>query len=189
VLMDLSRSTGDRIGATGDTVLGLAREAVVLLAEAMNELGDRFAIHAFTSNGRRDVTYYRFKDFDAEYDHIAKAYLAGASAQLSTRMGAALRHAGQLLRVESSDKKLLLLITDGEPSDVDVFDPQYLTLDAKKAVESLTRYGIQAFCMSLDAKADRYVSRVFGAKNYLVVDRLVTLPEKLPLIYMRLTHC
>jgi nitric oxide reductase NorD protein len=70
-----------------------------------------------------------------------------------------------------------------------VYDSQYLSFDAKKAVEGLTRYGVQPFCMSLDPKADKYVSRIFGARNYLVVDRLSTLPEKLPLIYMRLTHC
>jgi nitric oxide reductase NorD protein len=189
VLMDLSNSTGDMIHSAGTTVLNLAREAIVLLAEAMHELGDQFAIHGFTSNGRRDVTYYRFKDFDQEYGGQVKSLLAGATPQLSTRMGAAIRHAGQLLRVQSSEKKLLLVITDGEPSDVDVFDPQYLMFDAKKAVEGLTRYGVQPFCMSLDPKADKYVSRIFGGKNYLVVDRLASLPEKLPLIYMRLTHC
>ncbi len=188
VLMDLSKSTGDFVGKSSETVLGLARQAIALLAEAMHDLGDKFAIHGFTSNGRRDVTYYRFKDFDTDYDWRSKAFLAGATPQLSTRMGAAIRHAGQLLRFRSSERKLLLMITDGEPSDIDVFDRQYLTQDAKKAVESLHRYGVHSFCMSLDAKSDKYVAKIFGARNYFVVDRLTSLPEKLPYVYMRVTH-
>lgn len=188
VLMDLSKSTGDFVAAAQGSVLELEKEAVALLAEAMHDLGDKFALHGFTSNGRRDVTYYRFKDFDAPYDSAAKSYLAGAQPQLSTRMGPAIRHAGQWLRFQACERKLLLMITDGEPSDVDVYDRDYLTYDAKKAVESLTRYGVHSFCLSLDPKADRYVSKIFGARNYLVVDKLRDLPSKLPFVYMRVTQ-
>lgn len=188
VLLDLSKSTGDFIGSAMSTVLNLAKESVALLAEAMHDLGDKFALHGFTSNGRRDVTYYRFKDFDQEYNQRVKALLAGAVPLLSTRMGPAIRHAGQLLRFQSAERKLLLMLTDGEPSDIDVADRNYLTHDAKKAVDSLAHHGIHSFCLSLDSKADRYVSRIFGAKNYLVVDRLSSLPEKLPFIYMRVTQ-
>lgn len=188
VLIDLSKSTGDFIGSALSTVLNLAKESVTLLAEAMHDLGDKFAIHGFTSNGRRDVTYYRFKDFEQEYNRETRAFLAGATPQLSTRMGPAIRHAGQLLRFQSSERKLLLMLTDGEPSDVDVFDRNYLTHDAKRAVDGLARYGVHSFCLSLDPKADRYVNKIFGAKNYLVVDRLRNLPEKLPYIYLRVTQ-
>lgn len=188
VLLDLSKSTGDFVGSALSSVLNLAKESVAMLAEAMHDLGDKFAIHGFTSNGRRDVTYYRFKDFEQEYNRQTKAFLAGATPQLSTRMGPAIRHAGQLLRFQSSERKLLLMLTDGEPSDVDVFDRHYLTHDAKRAVDGLARYGVHSFCLSLDPKADRYVSKIFGAKNYLVVDRLRSLPEKLPYIYLRVTQ-
>ena len=88
----------------------------------------------------------------------------------------------------AADRKLLLMITDGEPSDVDVHDPRYLTLDAKKAVESLAQSGVHTFCLSVDPRADKYVSRIFGQRNYLVVDRLAKLPEILPFVYFRLTH-
>jgi nitric oxide reductase activation protein len=108
--------------------------------------------------------------------------------QLSTRMGAAIRHATAALKVQRSNKKLLLVITDGEPADVDVRDPQYLRHDAKKAVEAAAREGVLTFCMSLDPRADDYVSRVFGARQYLVVDHVLRLPEKLPLLYAALTR-
>lgn len=188
VLLDLSKSTGDFPPGSDRPLIELEREAVTVLAAAMDQLGDRFAIHGFTSNARRDVTYLRFKDFDQPFGYEAKAALAGAQALLSTRMGAALRHAGAFLRGCPAEKKLLLIVTDGEPSDIDVRDPRYLLLDAKKAVGSLAREGIHTFCMSLDARADKYVARIFGAKNFLVVDHLNRLAEILPFMYLRLTH-
>ncbi len=189
LLIDLSESTNDPVrDAENDvTVLDLAREAAALLADAMAKIGDPFAIHGFDSNGRHDVEYYRFKDFDAPYDDKVKARLAGMTGQLSTRMGAALRHAGSLLRRRPSHKKLILLLTDGEPADNDVRDPQYLRHDTKKAVEELGRQGIRTFCVSLDPQADDYVSRIFGAKNYVILDHISRLPAKLPALYLGLT--
>ena len=81
-----------------------------------------------------------------------------------------------------------MVITDGEPADIDVRDPQYLRFDAKKAVEDATRNGITTFCMTLDPRADQYVSRIFGAKNFMIVDQIAKLPEKLPLLYAGLTR-
>lgn len=188
VLLDLSKSTNDVIQNAGSTVLELAREATVLLADAMARIGDQFAIHGFSSNSRHDVGYYRFKDFDRPYGALQKARLAGMSGHLSTRMGTALRHAGHFLQGRKCHKKLILLVTDGEPSDIDVHDPEYLVVDAKKAVEENNRHGIFTYCMSLDPKADRYVKRIFGLRNYFVVDHIRRLPEKLPLLYIRVTH-
>ena len=108
--------------------------------------------------------------------------------QLSTRMGAAIRHAGHHLKLQRSAKKLLIVITDGEPADIDVRDPQYLRYDTKKAVEEVAREGVTTYCMSLDPRADNYVSRIFGQKNYMVVDHVERLPEKLPLLYAGLTR-
>ena len=188
LLIDLSESTNDPVLGSDNTVLQLAREATVLLADALDKIGDPFAIHGFDSNGRHDVEYFRYKDFGVPYNDQAKSRLAGMSGQLSTRMGAAMRHAGSILQHQPSNKKLLLVITDGEPADNDVRDPQYLRFDAKKAVEELTRNGIATYCLSLDPRADQYVSRIFGAKNYMVVDHVQRLPEKLPLLYMGLTR-
>jgi nitric oxide reductase activation protein len=180
LLLDLSQSTNDWVPSAQSTVLNLAKEASVLVAHAMDKLGDKFAIHGFDSNGRHDVEYYRFKEFDEPYGEDARARLAGMKGQLSTRMGAALRHAGHFLRNRRAAHKLILLLTDGEPHDIDVHDKQYLVLDTKRAVDDQRRHGIATFCMSLDRKADEYVARIFGNRNYLVLDQLRRLPEKLP---------
>ncbi len=188
VLLDLSESTNDKVQDQEYSVLELTRQACVLLADAINKVGDPFAIHGFCSDGRHDVEYYRFKDFDQYWDETPKAKLAGMTGQLSTRMGAAIRHAGHHLKLQRSAKKLLIVITDGEPADIDVRDPQYLRYDTKKAVEEVARHGVTTYCMSLDPRADNYVSRIFGQKNYMVVDHVQRLPEKLPLLYAGLTR-
>lgn len=188
VLIDLSESTNDKVRGTDSTVLDLAREATALLAGALAKIGDPFAIHGFDSDGRHDVEYYRFKDFDAPYDDTVKARLAGMTGQMSTRMGTAIRHAGEHLRRRPSRRKLLLIVTDGEPADTDVRDPQYLRQDAKHAVEEVAKHGVYSFCMSLDPHADDYVERIFGARRYMVVDHVARLPETLPMLYAGLTR-
>jgi nitric oxide reductase NorD protein len=188
VLLDLSESTNEKVLGQDQSVLDLTRQACVLLSDAINKIGDPFAIHGFCSDGRHDVEYYRFKDFEQPYNELPKSRLAGMTGQLSTRMGAAIRHATHYLNNQRTSKKLLMVITDGEPADVDVRDPQYLRYDAKKSVEDAARNGISTFCMTLDPRADQYVSRIFGAKNYMIVDQIARLPEKLPLLYAGLTR-
>ncbi len=188
VLLDLSESTNETLAGSDRSVLQLTREACTLLAWAMNGIGDPFAIHGFASDTRHDVQYYRFKDFDQPFNDHVKAHLAGMQGGLSTRMGAAMRHAGTFLGKQPQQKRLLLLVSDGEPADIDVRDPQYLRHDAKKAVEELGRNGIMSYCLTLDPHADEYVSRIFGANGYTVVDHVNRLPEKLPTLFAALTR-
>ena len=184
-LLDLSRSTNDVVSGTGETILALARAATAVVAAAIAAADDSFALHGFDSSGREDVGYYRFKDFDEPYAEAARARLAAMTGRRSTRMGAALRHAGHLLSERRAARKLIVLVTDGTPHDIDVHDRWYLALDAKRAVEEQRRAGIATFCVSLDPGADAYVTRIFGAGNYLVLDHLRRLPEKLALVYLR----
>jgi hypothetical protein len=187
VLLDISHSTNDIVRGGDMSVLALERAATVLLAHAMAGLGDPFAIHAFCSNGREEVRYIRVKDFDGPFDGLAKRRLAGLDGALSTRIGAAIRHAGVELGRQRSHRRLLLVVTDGEPSDVDIGDRRYLVEDARRVVLSLAHQGIDVFCVGLDAGGDSYLSRIFGRRNVLQIDRLERLPEKLPLLYLRLT--
>jgi hypothetical protein len=188
VLLDLSASTNDRVAGQEGSVLDLTCDACVLLADAMAKVGDPFAIHGFCSDGRHDVQYQRFKDFGEAWGEASKSRLAAMQGRLSTRMGAAIRHAGRHLRMQRAAKKLLIVITDGEPADVDVRDPHHLRADAKKAVEAVARDGVLSYCISLDPLADAYVSRIFGVRNATVVDHAQRLPEKLPLLYAGLTR-
>jgi nitric oxide reductase NorD protein len=188
VLLDMSESSNDKVKGQDYSIIDLTRSATVLLADALDRIGDSFALHGFCSDGRHDVHYYRFKDFDQPYNDLVKARLAGMKGAYSTRMGAALRHAGSVLGEQPKARKICFVITDGEPADNDVRDPQYLRHDTKRAVEELARDGITVYALSLDPHADQYVARIFGAKNYTVIDHLERLPEKLPMLYMGLTR-
>ena len=187
VLLDVSESTNDKVLGGITTILGLERDATALLAQGMAGLGDPFAIHAFCSNGREEVRYLRVKDFAQPYDAAARGRLAGLRGGLSTRIGAALRHAGAHLARQLTHRRLLLVVTDGEPSDIDVFDRRYLVEDARHAVMGLSHQGIDAFCVGLDPAGDAYLTRIFGRRNVLQIDRIDRLPEKLPTLYFRLT--
>jgi len=187
LLLDLSESTNELVEGSDKSVLQLTREACALVATAINGIGDPFAIHGFASDGRHDVQYFRFKDFNQKFDDDVKARLAGMKGGLSTRMGAAMRHAAHHLQKQPERRKLLLLVTDGEPADIDERDPQHLRHDAKKAVEELYTQGIMTYCLTLDPNADNYVKRIFGANNYTIIDHVQRLPEKLPTLFASLT--
>ncbi len=187
VLMDISQSSRDKVVGSDSSVLDLERQATALLAHAMAGLGDPFAIAAFSSNRREEVRYHRIKDFGSPYDSVSRSYLAGLEGGFSTRIGAAMRHAAQDLKSQLTHRKLLLVITDGEPCDIDVSDKKYLVEDARHVVHDLAMDGIDVFCVGLDSGGDNYLSRIFGRRNVVQIDRLERLPERLPMLYFRLT--
>lgn len=187
VLIDASQSTADRVKGHVVSVLDVEREATLLLSHALSGLGDPFAIAAFSSNRRDDVRYTRIKDFGEPYGVPARSALMGLSPGYSTRLGAALRHAGADLARQLTHRRLVLVVSDGEPSDLDCQDPRYLVEDARRAVQTLAARGIDVFCVGLDAGGDDYLHPIFGRRNVTVIDRSEQLPARLPLLYMRLT--
>lgn len=186
LVLDLSESLNEHVAGSDQTILELSQEAVSLLAWAIETLGDPFAIGGFHSNTRHDVRYLHIKGFSEHFDDDVKARLAAMQAGWSTRLGAAMRHAAHYLSGRKADKKLMLILTDGQPSDVDVADERLLIEDAHRAVAELDRDGIFTYCISLDPRADDYVSEIFG-RRYTVVDNIARLPEKLPELFLSLT--
>jgi nitric oxide reductase NorD protein len=186
LLLDLSESLNEKVAGTEQTLLELSQEAVSLLAWAVEQLGDSFAIAGFHSNTRHEVRYLHIKGYGEHWDDTVKGRLAAMQAGYSTRMGAAMRHAGHFLEHRQADKKLMLILTDGEPADIDAKDAKLLIQDAHKAVQELDRQGIYTYCINLDPKADEYVSDIFG-RNYTVLDNVARLPERLPQLFMALT--
>lgn len=186
LLLDLSESLNEKAGGSDQTILELSQEAVSLLAWSIEKLGDPFAIAGFHSNTRHDVRYLHIKGYGEHFNDDVKARLAAMEAGYSTRMGAAMRHAAHYLGARSADKKLMLILTDGKPSDVDAHDERLLIEDARQAVKELDQQGIFPYCISLDPKADEYVADIFG-RQYTVIDHVERLPERLPQLFMALT--
>jgi hypothetical protein len=186
LLLDLSESLNEKAAGSEQTILDLSQEAVSLLAWAVDKLGDPFAIGGFHSNTRHDVRYLHIKGYSEQWNDEIKGRLAAMEAGYSTRMGAAMRHAAHYLEAQKADKKLMLILTDGQPADVDTKDERLLIEDARQAVKELDQKGIYAYCINLDPKADEYVSDIFG-KQYTVIDNIQRLPERLPQLFMALT--
>jgi len=187
LLLDISESTRDRL-ASGATILDVERLAVAVLAEAMSALGDPFSMLAFASNGRDDVEMTTVKAFNEPYDRACVGRLAALSSGLSTRLGTALRHAGELISHARSFRKLVIVLTDGEPSDIDVADPLELVEDARRAAVGLRTRGIDGFGVVLGTGAINSALRIFGRGNTMLVPRVEDLPARLSELYFRLAR-
>jgi len=187
VLLDLSESTNDCLAGSMQSILDIEKKAALLLAQSALHGQDRVAIHGFSSNTRAEVNYYRLLDAATPLDARAVGRVRSVSGRYSTRMGAALRHATAHMAHEPGDHRSILLVTDGAPSDVDVFEADYLIEDARVAVLDARRLGIQAYCVVLDPKADAYAHRIFGWRNYRIVDDPRLLPVHLSELYARLS--
>ena len=186
LLLDMSQSTADRVGA--ETVLSIEQNAAAILATAIDHLGDPLAITAFASAGREDLRIVRIKQFGEDLSMMTGMALSGLQPRYSTRIGAGLRVAGTSLAQVQRHRRLVLLITDGEPSDIDVPDPSYLVADARRAVQGLSARGIDTFCIALGQAAGQRQAEIFSRNGFIQIDKLETLPEKLTALYFRMTR-
>ncbi len=187
LLVDMSQSLNNTVESSQQTLLELSQESLAIMAWTVEQLGDRFAIAGFHSDTRHQVLYHHIKGYSEHYGEEVKSRLAAMQAGLSTRMGAAMRHAAHYLENQQAEKKLMLVLTDGEPSDIDSKDPRMLIEDAHRAVQELKQQGIYSYCINLDPRADEYVEDIFGS-HYTIIDHVEKLPEQLPRVFMALTH-
>lgn len=184
VLLDLSESMNDLDIDGENTVLDLTLDSTVVLSELLDSLGHSYALHGFNSNGRGEISYFNIKDFDQETESSLPS-LGLVEAAYSTRLGAALRHAFHKISKRRERHKLILVITDGQPSDIDVYDARYLIEDSTIAVKEIESAGCKTFCLSLDKDADEYVQKIFRKGHYEVVEKPGKLPQVLTKLYLR----
>ncbi|VVS97978.1 von Willebrand factor, type A [Roseovarius sp. EC-HK134] len=187
LVLDISQSTAD-LAAPGISILDMERDAAAILAGTMQQLGDDLAITAFSSAGRHDVRVIPIKTFGSPLDEATGRALAGLRPGFSTRIGAALRFASQRMQDVSRYRKLVLLVTDGAPSDIDVADPEYLVADARRAVQTMRSQGIDAVCVALGPDAGQRQSEIFGRKSCAQITDIATLPSTLSAFYLRMTR-
>jgi nitric oxide reductase activation protein len=185
VLMDLSVSTDKFVPGSFTRVIDLEKQAAITVAEEMESETNRVAVHGFASNGRHEVNYYCVKDIDESFDNASRKRLERLTSNLSTRMGAALRHATTHLDQQMSDNKVILLLTDGEPSDVDVIEDDYLIEDAHNAVAAAAAKNVRTFCLTLDRRADNYVQRIFGDRSFFISDQASTFSDNAKMVLSR----
>ncbi len=194
-LLDMSSSTARAMtrhpkmpySRPGQRIIDIEKEGLVIMNEALEAVGDSYAIYGFTSEGRRNVRFYVVKDFDERYSAEIEARIGGITYQNNTRLGAAVRHAATKLGAREARTKLLILLSDGRPYDHDYGDARYAREDSKQALSDARQSGITPFCITIERDADHELKELYGDVGYTVIDDVLSLPEKLPGIYRRLT--
>jgi len=188
LLVDLSRSTAHPVEGhpEGASVLDVEKDAVVLLCEALATVGDRFAIAGFSGNGRHCVEYSRIKHFDESLDEMVRGNIGAMRSYRSTRMGAAIRHAAVELAAQDAAVRLMVVLGDGFPNDVD-YKREYAVSDTRKAVQEARSKGIHVHAVTVNIAADPLLDEMYGWNRHTVISDVTELPEKLVRIYRRLT--
>jgi nitric oxide reductase NorD protein len=186
LLVDASGSTDAWISG-GARVIDVAKEAALCFCEALETLGDRHAVYAFSGRGAGGVRVWVAKPFDERLGPAADARLAGLGPDASTRLGAALRHVTWRLSGEPARVRLLLLLSDGKPNDDDDYGGRYGIEDARQAVAEARASGVQVFCATIDRTGPEYLARLFGPAGFSVIRSVDELPWRLPHLYRRLT--
>ncbi len=184
-LVDVSGSTSRQLDS-GRRVIDLEKEGLVLLCEALEAVGDQYALYAYSGQGRGQVDFLVIKDFDDQLGGKAAHRLGGLAPMRQNRDGAAIRHATAKLLAREARTRLLVLISDGRPLD-DGYKDEYSLEDTKAALREARQRGVHPFCITIDREADGYVRRMYGDVQFAVIDHLEALPRRLPRIYQRLT--
>ena len=177
----------DMSGSTKGWINDAEREALVMLCEALEVLGDRYAIYGFSGITRKRCEIFRIKRFDEVYDAAVQSRIAGISPQDYTRMGVAIRHLTLLLTRVEARTKLLITLSDGKPDDYsDNYRGEYGIEDTRQALIEAHRAGIKPFCITIDREARDYLPYMYGPVNWTLVDDVARLPLKVSDIYRRL---
>ncbi len=195
ILLDQSSSTARTITRNplqpytypGRRIIEIEKEGLVLMSEALEAVGDVYSINGFTSEGRRNVKFYVVKDFDEKYSEETERRIGGITFQNNTRLGAAIRHAAHKLLRQENRTKLLIILTDGRPYDHDYGDARYAREDVREALTEAKMNGITPFCITIDRESEAELKDLYGDVGYTIIDDVLSLPERMPNIYRRLT--
>ncbi|HVG39117.1 MAG TPA: VWA domain-containing protein, partial [Pyrinomonadaceae bacterium] len=194
-LLDQSSSTARTIGRhplqpythPGRRIIDIEKEGLVLMSEALEAVGDLYSINGFTSEGRRNVKFYVVKDFKEHYSEEIERRIGGITYQNNTRLGAAIRHAAARLARQEARTRLLIMLSDGRPYDHDSGDARYAREDTREALRRAKLSGITPFCITIDRDSEAELRDLYGEVGYTIIDDVLTLPERMPAIYRRLT--
>jgi nitric oxide reductase NorD protein len=178
LLVDVSGSTETRVG-DGLRIVDLEKIALLLASEALDALGDSFAVHTFAGKTAADVRVSRIKDFTEHNGDRIRRRIAGIEPGGFTRLGAAVRFASRHLARRSAGHRLLLILSDGRPNDVDRYQGPHGVEDARQAILEARASGIFPFCLTVDADASEYLPRIFGRAGHRMVQRPAQLPSAL----------
>ena len=187
LLADLSMSTDAHLDDE-HKVIDVITDSLLLFGEALSAVGDDFALYGFSSLRRHQVRMQELKSFKQRYGDDTRGRIQALKPGYYTRMGAAIRQATELLGNCKQRRKLLLLVTDGKPNDLDLYEGRYGVEDTRQAVLEARRQGLLPFCITIDQEAGDYLPYMFGANGYTLIKDPQQLPFRLPQLYKQLTQ-
>ena len=186
-LVDMSSSTDRKIDGR-KRIIDIEKEGLILMCEALEAIRDEYAIYGFSGNGRDDAQFYTVKELGERYDDRVRSRIGGIYGRSKTRMGPAIRHTTKRLMGVDSNVKIMILLTDGKPYDSDTYqDNAYAQADTQMALREARREKIHLFCVTVDQEGADYLPTMYSDANFVVIDDVSTLPQKLPQLYRRLT--
>ena len=177
----------DVSGSTKGWINDAERESLVLLCQALEILGDQYAIYGFSGMTRNRCEVYRIKTFQENYDREIQARISGLRPQDYTRMGVVIRHLTHILNQVEARTRILITLSDGKPDDYDGYRGDYGIEDTRQALLEARHTGIHPFCITIDTEASDYLPHMYGYASFVMVDNVGKLPLKVADIYRRLT--
>ncbi len=177
----------DMSGSTKGWINDAERESLVLLSEALETLGDRYAIYGFTGNTRKRCEVYPVKTFEDAYDNQTKGRISNIKPQDYTRLGVFIRHFNQMFEDIEAKTKILITLSDGKPEDYDGYRGEYGIEDTRMALLESRQQGVHPFCITIDKEGRDYLKTMYGSASYVVIDDVKQLPLKVADIYRNIT--
>ena len=168
-------------------VIEVVKDSLQLMGEALDAGGDRFAMYGFSSKRRDHVRFNLIKNFGEGWNDYVRGRIQALEPGYYTRMGAAIRQATEVLAEQPAGQRLLLLLTDGKPNDLDVYEGRYGVEDTRQALQEARRKGVEPFCVTIDQDAADYLPYIFGHQRFVMLRNPAQLPELLPRLYLLLT--
>jgi nitric oxide reductase NorD protein len=177
LLVDISGSTSETVGS--DRIVDVEKRAVLLTGEALDALGDPYAVLAFSGRTSDNVRIRRIKGFAERNGDAVRCRVDALEPEGFTRLGAAVRHATAALVAQPAGRRLLLILSDGKPYDDDAYEGRYAVEDSRQAIIEARARGVHPFCLTVDAEGGTYLPRIFGSTGHVILNRVDQLPRAL----------
>lgn len=190
-LVDVSASTSKKLDIGGQSIIDVEKDSVIIMSQALESIGDKYAIYAFSGHTRNDVEYYIIKEFNEELTDTVANRISLLEPVANTRLGPVIRHSITKLEQVQASTKMIVLLSDGEPYDTchgeGAYEGRLAEEDTRVAIQEGHARNIHFFCITVDKDPGNYLDTIFSNVGYTIIDDAQVLPARLPALYKRLT--
>ena len=190
-LIDVSYSTHKTIGYEEKSIVDIEKDSLIIMVQALESIGDKYAIYAFSGQTRDDIEYFVIKEFHEELSDNVARRISVLEPVSNTRLGPAIRHSIRKLDKVDARTKIIILLSDGEPFDTSRGESAYKERiaeeDTRIAIREGSDKGIHFFCITVDPDSGKYLDNIFSDAGYTIIDDASSLPESLPILYKKIT--